>query len=232
MSYLSLPIFPPPRRSASGAVFTWGLGLLGALGHGHSTTDDFASAAHTQHVASNGSNAAKALAAPSLVRALSDFRVTHIVAAPHATYAIAGGAQRLVFRIGRDTPLAGSVNEDGGNINGIGGANSGEGRGEGERASSSSSTLSLLPASMPSLAGKPIALFAASSALVACFVPATVTVSAPALLPLHDTSAAVSHQHPVTLTLSGVGISDRGCAPLVRFSGACSGQYGELAIKR
>ena len=73
-------------------MFTWGLGLLGAIGHGHSVHDELASSAQSSRMVSDGSNAAKALTMPTVVRALSGIRVSQVVSSQHATYAIVAGA--------------------------------------------------------------------------------------------------------------------------------------------
>ena len=79
----------------TGEVFTWGLGLLGAVGHGHSVHDELASSAQSSRIVSDGSNAAKALATPTAVRALSGIRVSQVVSSQHATYAIVAGARLM-----------------------------------------------------------------------------------------------------------------------------------------
>ena len=126
--------------------------MLGALGHGHSATDEFASQAHSSRQPSDGSNSAKALATPTVVRALHGFYVDRAVATQHATYAIVAD-QSLVFRMGRDTPH-GQVSTASSN-------------------GSSAETLdSLLPVPMPALTGMPLAHFAAASNSLACLIRA------------------------------------------------------------
>jgi hypothetical protein len=127
--------------------------MLGVLGHGYSLHDDFASGSHAEKLKSDGTNAAKAVSAPSFVRSLDGFRITRVVATQYASYLIAAGLQ-LVFRMGRDTP-------------------------HGNASTASSEDLSdaevldsLQPITMNALTCLPVEHFAANGLSVACLIRA------------------------------------------------------------